>query len=100
MVKGGFGITSGFWSGCGPYFPSLHDINSYPCEYGDEEKVRNASTCLHTAHGQSIWNVHLEPWQSHTDFWRLYQAKYSVLLEKARSFLQHHSDQIRQAGGQ
>jgi len=79
---------------------SLHDINSYPCEYGDEEKVRNASTCLHTAHGQSIWNVHLEPWQSHTDFWRLYQAKYSVLLEKARSFLQHHSDQIRQAGGQ
>lgn len=78
---------------------SMHDINSYPCEYGDEEKVRNASTCLHTAHGQSIWNVHLEPWRSHVDFWHLYHSKYSVLLEKAQSFLLHHSDQIRQSGG-
>ncbi len=39
------------------YF-SLHDINSYPCEMGDEDKVRNASLCLENAHGQTMWNVH------------------------------------------
>ncbi|KAK5938974.1 histone deacetylase [Knufia obscura] len=77
---------------------SLHDINSYPCEYGDEDKIRNASTCLHTAHGQSIWNVHLEPWKTHADFWRLYETKYKILLEKARMFLEHHSHLLRKAG--
>jgi histone deacetylase HOS3 len=72
------------------YF-SLHDINSYPCEMGDEEKVRNASLCIENAHGQSIWNVHLEPWKSHDDFWRLYKSRYSILLEKTRLFLRHHT---------
>ncbi|KAK5095062.1 histone deacetylase [Exophiala xenobiotica] len=77
---------------------SLHDINSYPCEYGDEDKIRNASTCLHTAHGQSIWNVHLESWRTHADFWKLYEAKYKILLEKATIFLRHHSHTLRQTG--
>lgn len=77
---------------------SLHDINSYPCEYGDEDKIRNASTCLHTAHGQSIWNVHLESWRTHADFWTLYETKYKILLEKAKLFLEHHSRNLRQAG--
>ena len=77
---------------------SLHDINSYPCEYGDEDKVRNASTCLHTAHGQSIWNVHLESWTSLSHFWTLYESKYKILLQKAESFLEHHSKTLRQAG--
>ena len=72
------------------YF-SLHDINSYPCEMGDEEKVRNASLCIENAHGQSIWNVHLEPWKSPADFWRLYEARYKVLIEKTRRFLLHHT---------
>lgn len=40
------------------YF-SVHDINSYPCELGDEENVKNASLCIDNAHGQTVWNIHL-----------------------------------------
>lgn len=78
------------------YF-SLHDINSYPCEMGDEEKVRNASLCIENAHGQTIWNVHLQPWKTDAEFWQLYQDRYSIVLTKARNFLQLHSDRLRQA---
>ena len=77
------------------YF-SLHDINSYPCEMGDEEKVRNASLCMENAHGQTIWNIHLQPWKTDTEFWQLYQDRYSVILSKARNFLRLHSDRLRQ----
>lgn len=56
------------------YF-SLHDINSYPCEQGDEEKVKNASLCIENAHGQNIWNVHLQPWKSELEFWQLYETR-------------------------
>lgn len=77
---------------------SLHDINSYPCEYGDDEKVLNASTCIHSAHGQSIWNVHLEPWRTHEEFFELYEKRYTIILEKARAFLSHHSAILRQSG--
>ncbi|MCJ1335515.1 hypothetical protein MMC09_000786 [Bachmanniomyces sp. S44760] len=76
------------------YF-SIHDINSYPCEFGDEDKVRNASLCLENAHGQTIWNVHLQPWRSIAEFWDLYETKYSVLLSKTRCFLRTHSERIR-----
>ncbi|KAI1618167.1 histone deacetylase HOS3 [Exophiala viscosa] len=79
---------------------SLHDINSYPCEWGDEEKVRNASLCIENAHGQSIWNVHLEPWRTYEEFWQLYEARYTVLLEKARKFLRHHTTRLRASGNQ
>ena len=78
------------------YF-SLHDINSYPCEMGDEEKVRNASLCLENAHGQSIWNVHLQPWKTNEEFWELYRDRYSTILAKARSFLRAHTAQLRRA---
>ncbi|KAI4250506.1 MAG: hypothetical protein L6R40_000105 [Gallowayella cf. fulva] len=78
------------------YF-SLHDINSYPCEMGDEEKVRNASLCLENAHGQTIWNVHLQPWKTDKEFWELYQERYTAILSKARSFLRHHTERLRQA---
>ena len=77
------------------YF-SLHDINSYPCEMGDDDKVRNASLCIENAHGQSIWNVHLQPWKSEAQFWDLYETKYLTIIEKARSFLRNHSDRLRQ----
>ena len=79
------------------YF-SLHDINSYPCEYGDEEKVKNASLCIENAHGQNIWNVHLQEWKTEVEFWKLYQSKYSVLLEKARNFLRLQTDRARAMG--
>ena len=76
------------------YF-SLHDINSYPCEWGDEDKVRNASLCIEDAHGQTVWNVHLQPWKTIADFWNLYETRYAVLLEKTRAFLMRHSDKLR-----
>ncbi|KAL8639985.1 MAG: hypothetical protein Q9228_003041, partial [Teloschistes exilis] len=78
------------------YF-SLHDINSYPCEGGDEDKIRNASLCLENAHGQTIWNVHLQPWKTEKEFWDLYQDRYAAILAKARSFLRFHTDRLRQA---
>jgi histone deacetylase HOS3 len=77
---------------------SIHDINSFPCEAGDPEKIRNASVCIENAHGQSIWNVHLENWGSPTQFWNLYRTRYLVLLEKTRIFLRHHTAKLRQAG--
>ncbi|KAF7910541.1 hypothetical protein BELL_0794g00030 [Botrytis elliptica] len=76
------------------YF-SLHDINSYPCEMGDEEKVKNASLCIENAHGQNIWNVHLQPWKTEEGFWELYESKYSVLLEKTRNFLRTQYERLQ-----
>ena len=75
------------------YF-SLHDINSYPCEMGDLEKVRNASVCVDGAHNQSIWNVHLDPWKRESEFWEMYATKYTILLEKARAFLRLHTERL------
>ncbi|KAF3941345.1 hypothetical protein ABW19_dt0203860 [Dactylella cylindrospora] len=66
---------------------SLHDINSYPCEMGDSEKIRNASTCIEGAHHQNIWNVHLEEYSTPQEFWELYNENYTVILRKADKFL-------------
>lgn len=70
---------------------SLHDINSYPCEDGGLEKVSNASVCIDGAHGQSIWNVHLEVWETEEEFWQLYETKYVALINKARGFLRRQA---------
>lgn len=75
------------------YF-SMHDINSYPCEMGEPDKLRNASVCIDGAHGQSIWNVHLEPWRTIAEFWEHYKTKYTILLEKARAFLRLHTQRL------
>ena len=77
---------------------SLHDINSYPCEMGDDEKVQAASLCIDNAHGQSIWNVHLQPWKTVDEFWLLYETRYRVLLDKTRRFLRHHTSKLRAEG--
>lgn len=79
------------------YF-SLHDINSFPCEEGDAEKVRNASLCIENAHGQNVWNVHLEEWKTEDGFWSLYETKYSILLEKTRQYLRGQSRYLRSQG--
>jgi histone deacetylase HOS3 len=79
------------------YF-SIHDINSYPCEMGDTDKVKNASLCIDNAHGQTVWNVHLQSWGSEQEFWQLYESKYTVLLEKTRSYLQGQAKRLRAAG--
>ena len=76
------------------YF-SLHDINSYPCEFGDEDKVRNASLCIEGAHGQTVWNVHLQSWKTSAEFWSLYEGRYLVLLEKARVYLRAQTEKLR-----
>ncbi|OKL62546.1 hypothetical protein UA08_02731 [Talaromyces atroroseus] len=78
---------------------SLHDINSFPCENGEMDKIVNASVCIDNAHGQSIWNVHLESWRTQNEFWKLYNDKYSVLLEKARSFLRLHTQRLESTDG-
>ncbi|KAL2761208.1 hypothetical protein ACRALDRAFT_1045635 [Sodiomyces alcalophilus JCM 7366] len=78
------------------YF-SLHDINSYPCEAGDEDKVRNASLCIENAHGQTIWNVHLQAWASEAEFWEIYETRYVVLLDKVRAYLKRQSIRLRAA---
>ena len=75
------------------YF-SLHDINSYPCEDGDDNKVQAASLCIDNAHGQSIWNVHLQPWKTPEEFWAIYEEKYMVLIEKIRLYLKHHTQRL------
>lgn len=74
---------------------SIHDINSYPCENGDPEKISNASICIENAHNQSIWNVHLQPWKTEQEFWDLYGTKYMVVLEKARIFLRHYTAKLK-----
>ncbi|CAN9301147.1 unnamed protein product [Alternaria alternata] len=76
------------------YF-SLHDINSYPCEDGDDDKVQAASLCIDNAHGQSIWNVHLQSWKTPEQFWAIYEEKYLILLEKTRQYLKHHTNRLR-----
>lgn len=68
------------------YF-SLHDINSYPCEYGDTNKIQSASINLE-AHGQMIHNVHLKPYQTQDEFWDLYRDRYSSVFRKAEEFLE------------
>ncbi|KAF1960735.1 Arginase/deacetylase [Byssothecium circinans] len=78
------------------YF-SLHDINSFPCEEGDDEKVRAASLCVENAHGQSVWNVHLETWSTPEEFWQIYEDKYLILLEKTRKYLKFHTDRLRKS---
>jgi histone deacetylase HOS3 len=76
------------------YF-SLHDINSYPCEDGDDAKVQAASLCIDNAHGQSIWNIHLENWSTIEEFWSIYEEKYMMLLEKTRQYLKHHTNRLK-----
>ncbi|KAF1830058.1 Arginase/deacetylase [Decorospora gaudefroyi] len=78
------------------YF-SLHDINSYPCEDGDDDKVQAASLCIDNAHGQSIWNVHLQSWKTPEQFWAIYEDKYMVLIQKTRQYLRHHTNRLRAA---
>ena len=79
------------------YF-SLHDINSYPCEWGDEDKVRNASLCIENAHGQTIWNVHMQSWKTDAEFWELYNDRYAVLLTKMRAFLRSQNEKFHALG--
>lgn len=81
------------------YF-SLHDINSYPCEDGDDDKVQAASLCIDNAHGQSIWNVHLQSWKTSEEFWAIYEDKYLILLDKTRQYLKFHTKRLKSGPNQ
>lgn len=94
----GLAKNAAWWKKTSIGYFSLHDINSYPCEMGDEDKVRNASICIDNAHGQSIWNVHLQPWKTEAEFWALYESKYAVLLDKTRDYLKGQTERLRAAG--
>jgi len=96
--KRGLAKNAAAWKKTSIGYFSVHDINSYPCEYGDEEKVKNASLCIDNAHGQNIWNVHLHEWKSEVEFWTLYQSKYSILLEKTRNYLRLQTERFRASG--
>lgn len=93
----GLAKNAAYWKKASIGYFSLHDINSYPCEMGDEEKVKNASLCIDNAHGQHVWNVHLDAWRTEAEFWELYEDKYTVLLEKARKYLKAHTERLRMA---
>ena len=67
------------------YF-SLHDINSFPCEEGVAEKVQEASLCL-SAHGQTIWNIHLRHHATAALFNEMYESEYSIIFKRAAEFL-------------
>lgn len=90
--------NAAFWKKTSIGYFSLHDINSYPCEGGDEDKVKNASLCIDNAHGQSVWNVHLLPWKTEEEFWHLYETKYHVILEKTRNYLRTQAERLRSTG--
>lgn len=94
----GLAKNAAWWKKTSIGYFSLHDINSYPCEMGDEEKVKNASLCIDNAHGQNVWNVHLQPWRNDAEFWKHYETKYSVLLEKTRAYLQMQTERLRSSG--
>ncbi|KAI0161043.1 Arginase/deacetylase [Hypoxylon sp. FL1284] len=79
------------------YF-SMHDINSYPCEDGDIDKIANASVCVSEKQSLSIWNVHLDNFGDDKEFWTLYQNKYSVLLGKAYRYLLSETERCRASG--
>ncbi|KAI0871575.1 hypothetical protein GGS24DRAFT_55489 [Hypoxylon argillaceum] len=96
--KRGLAKNAANWKKTSIGYFSVHDINSYPCEYGDEEKVKNASLCIDNAHGQNIWNVHLQEWKSDVEFWKLYHSKYSILLEKTRNYLRLQTERFQAAG--
>ncbi|KAH8826523.1 Arginase/deacetylase [Flagelloscypha sp. PMI_526] len=70
------------------YYGSIHDILSYPCEDGKPELVQAASVSIHDAHGQNIENVHLRPYTSDEEFWKLYSEKYVQILTRAEEFLE------------
>lgn len=67
---------------------SVHDINSYPTEYGYPagDRLKDASICIN-GHDRLIWNVHLQSYETQEEFDTIYKTKYSVLVDKARDFV-------------
>lgn len=90
--------NSAHWKKSSIGYFSVHDIESYPCEYGDVEAIKKASLCMENAFSQNIWNVHLQHWKDHPDFWYQYRTRISIMLEKARAYLRRETERYRAAG--
>lgn len=71
------------------FYGSLHDIESFPCEDGNKQKVTDASIRLEGGHGQWIWNVHLDSHANRDDFLSAYDKKYKELIRKAKQFFEN-----------
>lgn len=70
------------------FYGSLHDIESFPCEDGNKQKVTDASIRLEGGHGQWIWNVHLDSHANRDEFLSAYETKYKDLIRKAQEFFE------------
>ncbi|KAG0140411.1 hypothetical protein CROQUDRAFT_665220 [Cronartium quercuum f. sp. fusiforme G11] len=71
-------------------YSSIHDLNSYPCEDGDPEKIRDAcvNVCQAQSVNQFIQNIHLEHWTDEADFFdRLYPSFWNRLQAHMLTFL-------------
>ncbi|MCO5599762.1 hypothetical protein L7F22_053869 [Adiantum nelumboides] len=71
------------------FYGSLHDIESFPCEDGNKQKVTDASIRLEGGHGQWIWNVHLDCHGNRDEFLSAYERKYKDLVRKAQQFFEN-----------
>ncbi|KAI0685400.1 histone deacetylase domain-containing protein [Cytidiella melzeri] len=69
------------------FYGSIHDVLSYPCEDGDPEMIRDASTTLYGDDGNWIESIHLQPYATEEQFWKHYQQTYSRLFNTASRFL-------------
>ncbi|KAK1222832.1 histone deacetylase [Marasmius sp. AFHP31] len=65
------------------YYGSIHDI----IQDGKAELIQAASVSIHESHGQWIENIHLQPYEDEPSFHKLYEEKYSQLIDKAGRFL-------------
>ncbi|KAI8443520.1 histone deacetylase domain-containing protein [Phakopsora pachyrhizi] len=67
-------------------YSSLHDINSYPCEDGDPERIKDASLniCVGNSINQFIQNLHLESWANEAEF---YEHLYPEIWSKFESHM-------------
>ncbi|KAF2275712.1 Arginase/deacetylase, partial [Westerdykella ornata] len=76
------------------YF-SLHDPRSFPCENGEKDKRQAASLCLEDLDNQTIWNIHMRSWTSVEEFWKMYEDRYLVLLDRTREYLKTHTQRLK-----
>ncbi|KAH9820248.1 histone deacetylase domain-containing protein [Melampsora americana] len=64
-------------------YSSLHDLNSYPCESGEIDKIQKASLnlCISNSIQQFIQNLHLESWSDEVDFFKRLYPKIWLAFE-------------------
>ncbi|KAI0083189.1 histone deacetylase domain-containing protein [Irpex rosettiformis] len=69
------------------FYGSIHDLNSYPCEDGDPDMVRDAMVVSLGDNDEWIHNIPLKQYTSEAQFWQHYNETYSELFVSAQKFL-------------